>query len=474
MGAASGVNNSNKHSELVPSFTNNLPVILFARNSCQEPSYFTHGRAVTSENVRINTSKIMLCFCWSLVPRIYMANNSEAKCPARRAASGHNTVMVERGWRAWEGGDYEDLGSSWHVWWRHGFHSATYRRLRPYQVLNHIPRAFNLCKKDSLARSLQKMKRVFGSIFDFFPHTYLLPGEYTKLVAEYTRLLYQGTKNGLSKKNETNWVTQINKGNQIEEEVFNQNIWIVKPIGSSQGRGISIFQDLHDLTYASSAVVQRYIGNPLLIGGYKCDVRLYVLITSFQPLTVYVYREGIVRFSTEKYNLSSLDNVFSHLTNTSLNKTAPGYKMEKERVGAGVDLDTNQYHKYFGPKGQKMWLLSHRLLSSRLSFASFLTSTMHQSSYETTGFPKLRDNKIAEQKSEINELRNLRRYNDNNRVFNLKQSLLRIRDHNGADKMTYTVVKINFSGSVFRLFVLELRRPKKKSKIVFLMTFDGL
>ncbi|CAL4081731.1 unnamed protein product, partial [Meganyctiphanes norvegica] len=37
-----------------------------------------------------------------------------------------------------------------------------------------------------------------------------------------------------------------------------------------------------------------------------------------------------------------------------------------------------------------------------------------------------------------------------------ESSLLRIPDHNGADKMTFTVVKINFSGSVFRLFVLEL------------------
>lgn len=61
-----------------------------------------------------------------------------------------------------------------------------------------------------------------------------------------------------------------------------------------------LMQDLHELSYASSAVVQRYIGNPLLVGGYKCDVRLYVLVTSFLPLTVYVYTEGIVRWVVVK------------------------------------------------------------------------------------------------------------------------------------------------------------------------------
>lgn len=47
-----------------------------------------------------------------------------------------------------------------------------------------------------------------------------------------------------------------------------------------------------------------------------------MLVTSFNPLRVYIYNDGLVRFATEKYSLDpkNLTKKYVHLTNFSVNK----------------------------------------------------------------------------------------------------------------------------------------------------------
>jgi hypothetical protein len=49
-------------------------------------------------------------------------------------------------------------------------------------------------------------------------------------------------------------------------------------------------------------------------------MRIYVLVTCIDPLRIYIYNEGIVRFATEPYEVNGKKNLYSHLTNYSINK----------------------------------------------------------------------------------------------------------------------------------------------------------
>lgn len=74
-------------------------------------------------------------------------------------------------------------------------------------------------------------------------------------------------------------------------------------------------------------IAQEYIARPLLLfNGAKFDLRVYVLVTSFSPLKVYVFDDGLVRFASVKYEQDEelLDEPFMHLTNYSINKNNEG------------------------------------------------------------------------------------------------------------------------------------------------------
>ena len=52
-------------------------------------------------------------------------------------------------------------------------------------------------------------------------------------------------------------------------------MWIMKPVGSSRGRGISLLNDISGVSYGEAMVIQRYVARPLLLDGFKLDLRIY-------------------------------------------------------------------------------------------------------------------------------------------------------------------------------------------------------
>jgi len=96
--------------------------------------------------------------------------------------------------------------------------------------------------------------------------------------------------------------------------------FIVKPECMSQGKGIFITRKVEQIDPNEHLVVQKYMRNPYLIDGFKFDLRIYVLVTNVQPLRIFMHKEGLARFASEKYKLKAFNNPFIHLTNYAINK----------------------------------------------------------------------------------------------------------------------------------------------------------
>uniref|UniRef100_A0A1B0GHY1 Putative tubulin glycylase 3a-like protein n=1 Tax=Lutzomyia longipalpis TaxID=7200 RepID=A0A1B0GHY1_LUTLO len=106
-----------------------------------------------------------------------------------------------------------------------------------------------------------------------------------------------------------------------------RNIWIVKPGNRCRGRGILLMNNIKKIISLVNPptitktryVVQKYMERPLTIHNTKFDIRQWFLITSVQPLVIWMYKESYLRFSSQEYNLLNYHESV-HLTNHAIQK----------------------------------------------------------------------------------------------------------------------------------------------------------
>ena len=201
-------------------------------------------------------------------------------------------------------------------------------------------------------------QNIHGGVFDFTPITFILPNEYNKFVDAFTA---EQREHAMAR-------YQEEQENMAENKPKRRGIWICKPSDLSRGRKIFLLRSLKDLSYDCQMIAQRYIERPFLIGGYKWDLRIYVLMVGGVDLRFYLFKEGLVRFSTEKYTLGSFSNKFMHLTNSSINKYSPALHTVKNIVGSGAKWTfaaLNKHLRVSWPDSRRMgWMTSHCGLGS--------------------------------------------------------------------------------------------------------------
>mmetsp|Transcript_107783 Transcript_107783/g.300433 ORF Transcript_107783/g.300433 Transcript_107783/m.300433 type:complete len:709 (+) Transcript_107783:151-2277(+) len=266
----------------------------------------------------------------------------EAKGPKKKGGavlfnashSDYEVVAAAAEARGWKVVKSEERGAQCHVHWIDDSAIGDWlRRVEPWMRVNHFPGMNNaLARKTRLARNMSRMQRIFPKEYQFLPPTWVLPDDLGDLEKQF--------------------------GDGTESKV----IYIAKPDHLCQGKGIFLTMDLDRLRKCAtecrdkdqSAVVQRYISRPMLIDGFKFDLRLYFLVCGKPPeggsldLRMFLFRDGLVRLCTTQYappTAETMNHRCMHLTNYAVNKNSANFQQTEDAES--------------GSKRSLSWFLSH-------------------------------------------------------------------------------------------------------------------
>ena len=231
-----------------------------------------------------------------------------------------NTPLCLAGPMKYNGIIRSELFDNANIIWKLKKRNAMYpllKSLNKYQKFNHFPMTYELSRKDNLYNNYYKMKIKFPNEYNYMPDTYIFPKDYDNFMNEK--------------------IKDFNLNDKTK-------LWILKPCSSSRGRNIRLLTDIENIP-KKNFLASHYIYNPHLINEKKYDLRIYVLVTGFCPLKIYLFNNGMARFSNEKYDLNpeKMSNNNIHLTDFSINKISPN--------------EENYYSKEEFNNNEKCWTL---------------------------------------------------------------------------------------------------------------------
>lgn len=108
----------------------------------------------------------------------------------------------------------------------------------------------------------------------------------------------------------------------------------------------------------NNTFIQEFIENPLLVDGYKFDIGVYTIITSIDPLRVYIYNGDILfRYCAQKYHPFDPENVDKYIVGDDYLPTweIPSLAPLFNNLGHGMKSSFDTYLRNKGQKPEKIW-----------------------------------------------------------------------------------------------------------------------
>ena len=285
--------------------------LVVKRSKGENPS----GRILLQPSVYLNRPPTVLFYCPEKFRKIPISQQAFEVAleepPVFQNLVGYKciqNVFVTSGLES-AAGEYDD---QWDVCWGWVCTGEIIQQMNRHQRLNHFPGSRALGRKDALWKNFLKMRNKFPQDYSYMPQTFILNTDH---------LLFQ----------------------VYQQSSPEDALWIAKPVASACGKGIFLIDKATKIPQKKNYLVSNYITDPHLINELKYDLRVYVLVTCYDPLRIYIFNEGLVRFATEPYSPEklTLKNKFTHLTNYAINKESELYIPSK-----GVEEEDDQASKW--------------------------------------------------------------------------------------------------------------------------------
>ncbi|KAI8487662.1 hypothetical protein Bbelb_346550 [Branchiostoma belcheri] len=183
------------------------------------------------------------------------------------------------------------------------------------QLVNYYRGSGSICRKTSMVKTVQSASSAEGSDpFRWMPLSFIVCP--TRFLAENDEKAARG-RLGLKprrKDERSEFRTAASDGKG--------GVWIAKASAGAKGEDILISSDCELLLEfvdrgKQSHVIQKYIEDPLLLtGNRKFDMRMWVLLD--HQYSIWMFKQGVLRTSSDPYNPGDLQDLTSHLTNHCL------------------------------------------------------------------------------------------------------------------------------------------------------------